>query len=451
MLRRLALLLAAACLLAGCGEEAAGEGAAELWITRDRGSEVVLSTSVPAGISALEALRRKTDVETRYGGRFVQAIDGIEGDIAGQHDWFYFVNGYEADISAADYELHDGDVLWWDHRSWEGEMRQPVVVGAFPEPFLHGWDGKKRPGGRAAGRPVSFRRGSRSWSAASSTRLGRGGERARARARVGVPCPARRLPGGSRRVRARAARRRAAARRPVAGALPVRGPAVSPVPAAALLAALAAAALLADRTISVAIIAAGLFALCLRAPRGRRWPYLVGTLASGLVLFLFSPLVARYGGVVYWEGPEVPVIGQLDVTSEEVSEALFQSLRLIAVGLAFAAYALLLDLDGLLLAGGRLRRSVLAVALATRLVPTLERDAAGFVEALRGRGLVVEGVRGRARLISPARCRLTRAVAQPRRVDGSARVRTAGPDPGAVRRRGPPSTAWRSWLPLWSS
>ena len=94
---------------------------------------------------------------------------------------------------------------------------------------------------------------------------------------------------------------------------------MSAVPAAALLAALAAAALLADRTISVAIIAAGLFALCLRAPRGRRWPYLVGTLASGLVLFLFSPLVARYGGVVYWEGPEVPVIGQLDVTSEEVS------------------------------------------------------------------------------------------------------------------------------------
>jgi energy-coupling factor transport system permease protein len=176
---------------------------------------------------------------------------------------------------------------------------------------------------------------------------------------------------------------------------------VRPVPAAALLAGLAAAALLADRTISVAIIAAGLFALCLRAPRGRRWPYLVGTLGSGLVLFLFSPLVARYGGVVYWEGPEIPVIGQLDVTSEELSVALFQSLRLIAVGLAFAAYALLLDLDGLLLAGGRMRRSVLAVALATRLVPTLERDAAGYVEALRGRGVEVDGVRGHARLISP--------------------------------------------------
>jgi energy-coupling factor transport system permease protein len=176
---------------------------------------------------------------------------------------------------------------------------------------------------------------------------------------------------------------------------------VSPVPAAALLAGLAVAALLADRTASVAVIAAVLLAVCLRAPRRRRWPYLVGTLASGLVLFLFSPLVAAYGGVVYWEGPTVPVIGTLDVTSEELAEALFQGLRLTAVGLAFAAYALLLDQDRLLLAGGRLRRSVLAVALATRLVPTLERDAAGYVEALRGRGVAVAGLRGRARLLSP--------------------------------------------------
>jgi energy-coupling factor transport system permease protein len=176
---------------------------------------------------------------------------------------------------------------------------------------------------------------------------------------------------------------------------------VSPVPAAALLGGLAAAALVADRTISVAIIAGVLLAVCLRAPRGRRWPYLVGTLASGLTLFLFSPLLASYGGIVYWEGPTVPVLGTLDVTSEELAEALFQGLRLMAVGLAFAAYALLLDQDRLLLAGGRLRRSVLAVALATRLVPTLERDASGYVEALQGRGVAVAGLRGRARLLSP--------------------------------------------------
>jgi energy-coupling factor transport system permease protein len=176
---------------------------------------------------------------------------------------------------------------------------------------------------------------------------------------------------------------------------------VSPVPAAVLLAAIAAAALLADRTISVALIAAALLVVCSRAPRRRRWPYLLGTLTGATLLFLFSPLFARYGGIVYWDGPSVPVIGELDVTSDELSYALFQSLRFLAVGLAFAAYALLLDHDRLLMAGGQLRRSVLALALATRLVPTLERDAAGFVEALRGRGVAVEGVRGHARLISP--------------------------------------------------
>jgi energy-coupling factor transport system permease protein len=44
---------------------------------------------------------------------------------------------------------------------------------------------------------------------------------------------------------------------------------------------------------------------------------------------------------------------------------------------------------------------VLAVALATRLVPALERDAAGLVVALRGRGVEPRGLRGHARLLSP--------------------------------------------------
>jgi hypothetical protein len=93
----------------------------------------------------MEALRRKADVETRYGGRFVTAIEGIEGGLSSRHDWFFYVNGYEADLSAADYELNDGDVLWWDFRSWAEQLRVPIVVGAFPEPFLHGFGGRRRP------------------------------------------------------------------------------------------------------------------------------------------------------------------------------------------------------------------------------------------------------------------------------------------------------------------
>jgi energy-coupling factor transport system permease protein len=162
-----------------------------------------------------------------------------------------------------------------------------------------------------------------------------------------------------------------------------------------------AAALLADRWLTVLALGVVLLAVCLRAPRGRRWPYLVGTLASSLGVFVLSPLAASIGSHPLWSGPTLPVLGTLDVTSEELREAAVQALRLGAVGLAFSAYALLLDHDRLVGAAGWARRTTLGVALATRLVPTLERDAAGLVEALRGRGVEVTGVRGRARLLSP--------------------------------------------------
>ena len=174
-----------------------------------------------------------------------------------------------------------------------------------------------------------------------------------------------------------------------------------PAPAAALLAGLAAAALLADRTASVAAIAALLLVVCLRAPVGRRRLYLAGALGSGLAVVVLTPFVETIGSHPLWTGPTVPVLGTLDVTSEELRNGAFQGLRLTAVALAFAAYALLLDHDRLVQSARFARRSVLAIALATRLVPTLERDAAGLVEALRGRGVEVTGVRGRARLLSP--------------------------------------------------
>ena len=176
---------------------------------------------------------------------------------------------------------------------------------------------------------------------------------------------------------------------------------MSPAPAALLLAGLAAAALLANRIVSVAAIAAVLLVACLRAPAGRRRLYLVGALGSGLAVFVVTPFVSQIGYHVLWSGPTIPVFGTLDVTREELRIGLFQGLRLTAVALAFAAYALLLDHDRLVQAAGFARRSVLAVALATRLVPTLERDASGLSEALRGRGVEVTGVRGRATLLAP--------------------------------------------------
>ena len=149
MSRRALSALTVLILFAGCGGTAVGngaeeEGTAQLWVTRDRGAQLLLIAEVEAGQSLLRALAAEADVETRYGGRYVQSVNGIEGSLGEQRDWFWFVNGYEGDRSAASYRLRDGDVAWLDYRAWEREGEARVVVGAFPEPFLHGYDGRTR-------------------------------------------------------------------------------------------------------------------------------------------------------------------------------------------------------------------------------------------------------------------------------------------------------------------
>lgn len=177
---------------------------------------------------------------------------------------------------------------------------------------------------------------------------------------------------------------------------------MSPGPAALLLAAAGTAALLTDRLWAIALLTMVLLAVCLRAPSERRRVYFFGAVSTGLGVLVLSPFLwSSPDGTILWEGPTIPVIGPLDVTTTELAEAALNGLRLTALALAFAAYALLLDHDRLVAAAGVARRSALMVALATRLVPSLERDAIGLAEAIRGRGVRLEGARGYATLLSP--------------------------------------------------
>jgi len=133
-----ALLVAVALVLAGCGGGGRGHGTATLWVTRDRGAHVVFAGRVPAGLNAIQTVERKLHVTTRYGGRYVQSIAGIDGSLAAQRDWFFYVDGIEGDRSAAEVTVQPHAVLWWDFRRWSGAtMHVPVVAGAYPEPFLH--------------------------------------------------------------------------------------------------------------------------------------------------------------------------------------------------------------------------------------------------------------------------------------------------------------------------
>lgn len=136
--------LVAAAVLAGCGSGGGSDATATVWITRDDGRTLLAEQQVPTGLNAIQAVDRSgLKLKTRYGGRYIQAIDGVSGSLARQQDWFLYVNGYEADRGGVEIELREGDVAWWDFHDWSGR-EWALVAGAYPEPFLHGYGGTRR-------------------------------------------------------------------------------------------------------------------------------------------------------------------------------------------------------------------------------------------------------------------------------------------------------------------
>ena len=149
---RLAVLLSAVVAVAGCGT-GPGPGPQQgvgLTVTRDFGRSQLLAldrAKVRGADTVMRVLQRNAMVGTRFGGDFVQEINGVKGGRrAGRRlDWFFYVNGIEADKGANAIDVHGGDRLWWDRHEWELTPHIAAVVGSFPEPFLHGIDGKRLP------------------------------------------------------------------------------------------------------------------------------------------------------------------------------------------------------------------------------------------------------------------------------------------------------------------
>jgi hypothetical protein len=144
-------LLLMALATAGCGlGPGSGVKDAELTVTRAYGTVPVLHRQLgdlTESDTVMRALERNADITTRYGGGFVQSIEGLEGEASSgsSFDWFFYVNGVESTIGAADYPLHGGESIWWDYRDWDAAMRVPAVVGSWPQPLLGGYEGKRRP------------------------------------------------------------------------------------------------------------------------------------------------------------------------------------------------------------------------------------------------------------------------------------------------------------------
>jgi hypothetical protein len=137
--------------LAGCGLGAGPTPTGvRLDVTREFGADSQLSLRAPRAhgeATVMSLLQRNATITTRYGGGFVESIDGHSGGHEGGQpvDWFYYVNGVQAPQGAADTDVHPGDRVWWDLHDWSQTEEVPAVVGSFPQPFLSGVEGQRLP------------------------------------------------------------------------------------------------------------------------------------------------------------------------------------------------------------------------------------------------------------------------------------------------------------------
>ncbi len=143
-------LLLAALAVAGCGLGPGSDvGAVGLTVTREYGTVPVMRRSLEAKESdtVMRLLERNVAIETRYGGGFVHSIEGVaEGERGGDpYDWFFYVDGTESPVGAAEVDVQGGERIWWDYRDWSATNHVPAVVGSWPAPFTDGVGGKRYP------------------------------------------------------------------------------------------------------------------------------------------------------------------------------------------------------------------------------------------------------------------------------------------------------------------
>jgi len=117
-------------------------------ISKDFGRELISKAYYPVGkdTNVMDILIENYEIETAYGGSFVNSIGGLKSGFTGMKnrvkmDWFYYANGILTQVGAEDYYLQPGDVVIWDYHNWDNSTYLSAIVGAYPANFINGYDG----------------------------------------------------------------------------------------------------------------------------------------------------------------------------------------------------------------------------------------------------------------------------------------------------------------------
>jgi len=146
-----ALAGAAAAAIAGCGlDTTAAGGDIRVLVTQNFGTTqqgARLMPNAPGQVNAMRLLKDNFPVETTDDGHLVKSIGGVAGstDDGPRTGWRYYINGLSSPKVATAQKVHDGDTLWLDRHELSASHSIRAIVGAFPEPFVHGFDGRRWP------------------------------------------------------------------------------------------------------------------------------------------------------------------------------------------------------------------------------------------------------------------------------------------------------------------
>lgn len=142
----LILALLAACLT-GCriGSEPLAEPVTiHIVATQDFGKELIFDREavIERRMSAQDVLAEVTDFKTD--GSYILEFEGLCGN--DQVYWMYYINGFLSKWFASGYTIQPGDVMVWDFHPWAGAHHgASAIIGSFPEPLLHGYEGETYP------------------------------------------------------------------------------------------------------------------------------------------------------------------------------------------------------------------------------------------------------------------------------------------------------------------
>jgi energy-coupling factor transport system permease protein len=197
---------------------------------------------------------------------------------------------------------------------------------------------------------------------------------------------------------------------------------------------------------AAAVVIAGLLAGCSRAlavsARFAAW--------LAVLMIATNAIASQRGETILVRGPDLPILGTVDVTAEALAEGGILALRVVIVIAAFAVFTAAVDPDRVLrLLRPLARRSALTATLVVRLVPLAAADHARMRDGAALRGPAA------APVTRPTLLRRLVSGSLDRSVDAAAALELrgyAGAGPGRARRepRAPVDAAfWFAAAAVW--